>query len=82
MQLSPHLNFNGNCEAAFSFYEKSLSAKITFMMPYEGSPAAEQVAAGDILGRTIWYAHRSVRHPVDDQLRQSRLALWRSQCEE
>jgi PhnB protein len=45
MQLSPHLNFNGNCEAAFKFYEKSLGAKITFMMPHEGSPAAEQVSA-------------------------------------
>ena len=45
MQLSPHLSFNGNCEAAFKFYEKSLGAKITFMMPYEGSPAADQVPA-------------------------------------
>ncbi len=45
MQLSPHLNFNGNCEAAFKFYEKCLGAKITFMMPYEGTPAADHVPA-------------------------------------
>lgn len=45
MQLSPHLGFNGNCEAAFKFYEKCLSAKITFMMPYEGTPAADHVPA-------------------------------------
>jgi PhnB protein len=45
MQLSPHLNFNGNCEAAFKFYETSLGAKITFITPYEGTPAAEQVPA-------------------------------------
>ena len=45
MQLSPHLNFNGNCETAFKFYEKCLGAKITFMMPYEGSPLANEVPA-------------------------------------
>jgi len=45
MQLSPHLNFNGNCETAFKFYEKCLGAKITFSMPYEGSPLANEVPA-------------------------------------
>ena len=43
MQLSPHLNFNGSCEAAFKFYEECLGAKITFMMTYEGSPVADPV---------------------------------------
>ena len=38
MQLSPHLNFNGDCEAAFKFYEKCLGAKITFMMPMRVLP--------------------------------------------
>jgi PhnB protein len=46
MQLNPHLNFNGNCEAAFKFYEKNLGAEITFMMPYEGTPVGDQVPAG------------------------------------
>ena len=27
MQLNPYLNFNGNCAAAFKFYEKALAAK-------------------------------------------------------
>ena len=45
MQLSPHLNFSGDCEAAFKFYEKCLGAKITFMMPYAGSPMAGHVPA-------------------------------------
>ncbi len=45
MQLNPHLNFNGDCEAAFKFYENCLGAKITFMMPYEGSPVAGEVSA-------------------------------------
>lgn len=45
MQLNPHLNFNGDCEAAFKFYEKHLGAKIKFMMPYEGTPVADHVLA-------------------------------------
>ena len=31
MQLNPYLTFNGQCEAAFKFYEKSLGGKI--LMP-------------------------------------------------
>jgi PhnB protein len=45
MQLNPYLFFNGQCEAAFKFYEQTLGAKIEAMMPYEGSPAASQVPA-------------------------------------
>jgi PhnB protein len=45
MQLNPHLHFNGDCEAAFKFYEECLGGKITFMMPYEGSPVADHVPA-------------------------------------
>lgn len=40
MQVTPHLNFNGQCEAAFKFYEKALGGKITFMLAYGDSPAA------------------------------------------
>jgi PhnB protein len=45
MQLNPHLHFNGECEAAFKFYEQCLGGKITFMMPYEGTPAAAGIPA-------------------------------------
>jgi PhnB protein len=45
MQLNPYLFFNGNCEAAFKFYETALGAKIEAMMPFEGSPAASTVPA-------------------------------------
>jgi PhnB protein len=45
MQLNPHLHFNGECETAFKFYEKCLDGKVTFMMPYEGTPVADQVPA-------------------------------------
>ena len=43
MQLNPYLVFNGNCEAAFKFYEKVLGGKIEAMLPHEGTPAAEHV---------------------------------------
>jgi len=43
MQLNPHLAFNGECEAAFKFYEKCLGGKIVTMMTYGDSPMAEQM---------------------------------------
>lgn len=43
MQLNPYLTFNGQCEAAFKFYEKCLGGKIAAMLPHEGTPAAEHV---------------------------------------
>jgi PhnB protein len=45
MQLNPYLTFDGNCEAAFRFYEKALGGKIEAMLTHEGSPAASQVPA-------------------------------------
>ena len=41
MQMTPYLTFNGQCEAAFRFYEERLGAKITCMMTYGETPAAE-----------------------------------------
>lgn len=44
MQLNPYLMFNGNCEAAFKFYEQHLGGKITMMMTHKESPSAENVS--------------------------------------
>ncbi len=44
MQLNPYLLFNGQCEAAFRFYEKVLGGKIEAMMTYAGSPMADQMS--------------------------------------
>jgi PhnB protein len=41
MQLNPYLMFNGQCEAAFKFYERCLAGKIVAMMTYAGSPMEE-----------------------------------------
>jgi len=43
MKLTPYLNFNGDCKAAFEFYEKALGGKITFMMTHEDVPASENI---------------------------------------
>jgi PhnB protein len=45
MQLNPYLTFNGQCEAAFKFYEKCLGGKIVAMMTHAQSPMADQVPA-------------------------------------
>jgi PhnB protein len=42
MQLNTYLSFNGNCEAAFKFYEQCLGAKIEIMMTHGDSPMAQQ----------------------------------------
>ena len=43
MQLNTYLVFNGQCEAAFKFYEQVLGGKILAMFTHAGTPAAEQV---------------------------------------
>jgi len=56
MQLNPHLTFNGQCEAAFRFYERCLGGQLTFLMSYGASPLAEQVPAewrGKLLHATL-----------------------------
>lgn len=44
MELNPYLNFNGQCDAAFRFYEKVLGGKILMRMTYGESPMAGQTA--------------------------------------
>ena len=46
MELNPYLTFNGQCEAAFKFYEKVLGGKIEAMMTFGSSPMAEQTQPG------------------------------------
>ncbi|PYT04963.1 MAG: VOC family protein [Acidobacteria bacterium] len=45
MQLNPMLTFNGQCEAAFKFYEQCLGGKIQTMMTWGESPMADQVSS-------------------------------------
>ena len=38
MQVNPYLFYNGNCEAAFKYYEKVLGARIEMMLRNEEAP--------------------------------------------
>lgn len=43
MQLNPYLQFNGQCQEAFRFYERTLGAKIESILTPEGTPAEAQL---------------------------------------
>jgi uncharacterized glyoxalase superfamily protein PhnB len=55
MKVSPYLNYGGNCEEAFRFYEKHIGAKVTFKMTHEQAPAPGNVP--DDWKKKILYAH-------------------------
>jgi len=38
MQVNPYVFYNGNCEAAFKYYEKVLGARIEALLTHEGAP--------------------------------------------
>jgi PhnB protein len=45
MQVTPYLNFKGECEAAFKYYAKVLGAKPVDMFRWAGTPMAGHVPA-------------------------------------
>jgi PhnB protein len=45
MKINPYLIFNGDCKAAFTFYEQALQGRIEMMMTFGESPAREQLPA-------------------------------------
>ena len=45
MQLHTYLNYGGNCEEAFRFYEEHLGGKITSMMRHGEQPGMADVPA-------------------------------------
>ncbi|HEU0084066.1 MAG TPA: VOC family protein [Bradyrhizobium sp.] len=42
MQVNPYLYYNGNCEAAFRYYEQAIGAKIEVLMTHESAPPEMQ----------------------------------------
>ncbi len=53
MKLYAQLNFGGNCEEAFRFYEKHLAGKIIMMMKQSQAPGAPQDAGNAIIHARI-----------------------------
>ena len=43
MEISPYLNFKGQCEEAFKFYEQMLGGKIVMMSRFAGTPGEAMV---------------------------------------
>jgi PhnB protein len=46
VQLHTYLNYGGNCEVAFKFYEQHLGGRITMMMKHGQQPNAQNVPPG------------------------------------
>jgi PhnB protein len=59
MKLYTHLNFGGNCEEAFRFYEKHLGGTITMMMDQSQAPGAPSGA-----GKAIIHARMNIGDTV------------------
>lgn len=59
MKLHTQLNFGGNCEEAFRFYEKHLGGKITMMMNQSEAPGAPSGA-----GKAIIHARMDIGDTV------------------
>jgi PhnB protein len=58
MHLYTHLNFGGNCEEAFRFYEQHLGGKITMMMKHGQLPPEARPPAA--LENAVIHARMSV----------------------
>ncbi|MEI9977707.1 MAG: VOC family protein [Edaphobacter sp.] len=58
MQLNAYLNFGGNCEEAFRFYEKNLGGKINAMMRYADQPDPKNAPPGT--EKFVLYANMSI----------------------
>lgn len=43
--MNPYLLFNGDCESAMKFYEKSIGGKVEAMFTHEGTPMEKMVPA-------------------------------------
>lgn len=45
MKLNAYLNYGGNCEQAFRFYEKHLGGKVTEMLTHAQAPDPSKIPA-------------------------------------
>ncbi len=58
MQLYTHLNFGGNCEEAFRFYEQHLGGRITALMRQRELPSDYELPPGS--GNAVVHARLEV----------------------
>ncbi|MFI5252028.1 MAG: VOC family protein [Bacteroidota bacterium] len=58
MKLNTYLNYGGNCEQAFRFYEKHLGGKITMMMKRDEKMNPANVSPGS--ANSVQYASMNI----------------------
>ena len=58
MQLHTYLNYAGNCEQAFRFYEEHLGGKVTMLMRHGEQPDKSQVLPG--WGHAVLHARMNI----------------------
>lgn len=58
MKIHTYLNYGGNCEEAFRFYEKNLGGKIVMMMRYGEQPDPKNAPPGT--EKFILYANMAI----------------------
>ena len=58
MKLNAYLNFGGNCEEAFRFYEKNLGGKVNALMRFADQPDPKNVPPGT--EKFVLYANMSI----------------------
>jgi PhnB protein len=58
MKLTTYLNYGGNCEQAFRFYEQHLGGKITMMMTFAGQQLPPE--APPEWSKAIMYARMAI----------------------
>jgi PhnB protein len=58
MRLNAYLNYGGNCEEAFRFYEKHLGGKINAIMRFADQPNPENAPPGT--EKFVLYANLSI----------------------
>jgi PhnB protein len=57
MKLDLYINYPGNCEEAFRFYEQHLDGKVTMMMRHEEMPGPRNPQLPADFGKKILHAH-------------------------
>jgi PhnB protein len=78
MQLTTYLNYRGNCEQAFKFYEQHLGARITMLMHHGDQPGGDQRGLTGVLHARMMLAGAEVSGadvPTAEPMRSAYLAL-------
>lgn len=60
MQLHTYLNYGGNCEEAFKFYEQNLGGKITMLMRHADAPAQPPGTSPPGWGHAVLHARITI----------------------